>query len=111
MLQKSAHYQNEVRTGMESPLLTPTRPMLSGEMSLVGQKWTPEKKFFSDSDVDFNGEATGTFLEAQIRLEPEIWPFEVDVGTMSVQVRKGLRMGIPGRSFSDKYEPEAGVWY
>ena len=53
VLQKSAHWHDEVRTGMAYPLSTATRPTLSGEMSLAAQKWTPEKRFFSDSGVDF----------------------------------------------------------
>ena len=46
VLQNLAHWHNdnEVRTGMESPLLAPTRQMLSREMSPAAQKWTPEKR-------------------------------------------------------------------
>ena len=44
VLRNLAHWHTEVRTGMESPLSAPTRPMLSGKMSPAAQKWTPEKR-------------------------------------------------------------------
>ena len=68
VLRNLAHWHTEVRTGMESPLSAPTRPMLSGKMSPAAQKWTPEKTSFVNSGVDFNGESTGKSLEVQIRL-------------------------------------------
>ena len=68
MLRNIAHWHNEGRTGMESPLSAPTRPMLSREMSPAAQKWTSEKPFLVNSGVDFNGESTGTGLEVHIRL-------------------------------------------
>ena len=37
VLQNLAHWHNEVRTGMESPLSAPTRQMLSREMSPAAQ--------------------------------------------------------------------------
>ena len=95
---------------MVYPLSTATRPTLSGKISLTAQKWAPTNYFF-DSGVDFIGEYTVTSLEAQICLQQKLLIFKVDVGMMSVWVKKELRMGIPRRTFSDKYEPGAGVWY
>lgn len=46
VLQKSAHWHDEVRTGMVSLLLTPTRPTLSGEMSLAAQNGPQKNVFF-----------------------------------------------------------------
>jgi len=43
----------------------------------------PRKSCFVDSSVDFNGGFTGTSLEVQIRLKPEIWLFEVDDAIMT----------------------------
>ena len=41
-VQKSSRWHNEV---MGSPLSTPTRPMISGEIFPFDQKWTPEIVF------------------------------------------------------------------
>jgi hypothetical protein len=63
--QKASNNIDDVGTRMTSPLTELMPPTHSRKISPTALTWTPGKKFFFDSSVDFDGEATGTSLDVQ----------------------------------------------